>query len=309
MSHFTVLVIGPDPEAQLQPFHEFECTGIDDQYVHDVDITEEVRTEYDTNSETMTLAEYVTYSRGERPIVGPGEDPDLDGDAKYGYMRVDTDGEVVQIVKRTNRAARWDWWVLGGRWCGFFPVRPDADRSQCKAGRGAGAAHGLMPEEDTADQLRVCDVDFAKARGDAEKEAVELFNKWERLVHAYGRAESWTMVRERMDDIDAARQVYREQPLIRAAERDEERGGLGFRFGCWVEFLGYDRAAYITSRRNAALVPYAVVYKGKWTAKGEMGWWGFSNDTVSEEEWCEHVARLYDDLPPDTLLTLVDCHI
>ena len=42
MSHFVVMVIGEDPEAELAPFHEFECTGLDDQYVQDVDITEEV---------------------------------------------------------------------------------------------------------------------------------------------------------------------------------------------------------------------------------------------------------------------------
>ena len=42
MSHFVVLVVGNDIEKQLQPFHEFECTGIDDEYVQDVDITDEV---------------------------------------------------------------------------------------------------------------------------------------------------------------------------------------------------------------------------------------------------------------------------
>lgn len=26
MSHFTMLVIGAEPEEQLQPYHEFECT-------------------------------------------------------------------------------------------------------------------------------------------------------------------------------------------------------------------------------------------------------------------------------------------
>lgn len=33
MSHFTVLVIGNDPEKQLQPYHEYECTGIKDEHV------------------------------------------------------------------------------------------------------------------------------------------------------------------------------------------------------------------------------------------------------------------------------------
>ena len=36
MSHFAVLVIGPDPERQLAPYHEFECTGMDDEYVDNV---------------------------------------------------------------------------------------------------------------------------------------------------------------------------------------------------------------------------------------------------------------------------------
>lgn len=27
MSHFTVLVIGDDPELQLAPYHEYECTS------------------------------------------------------------------------------------------------------------------------------------------------------------------------------------------------------------------------------------------------------------------------------------------
>jgi len=44
-------------------------------------------------------------------------------------------------------------------------------------------------------------------------------------------------------------------------------------------------------------------------AKGEMGWWGLSTDEKDEGKWSEEMTRLYDDLPPDTMLTLVDCHI
>lgn len=56
MSHFTVAVITParpsDDElaAALQPFHEFECTGEDDQYVVDVDITAEARKGYESDT-------------------------------------------------------------------------------------------------------------------------------------------------------------------------------------------------------------------------------------------------------------------
>ena len=52
MSHFTVMVIGPDPEAQLAPYHEFESTGNDNEYVVDVDETEKYRAEYAETTET-----------------------------------------------------------------------------------------------------------------------------------------------------------------------------------------------------------------------------------------------------------------
>lgn len=42
MSHFAVLVVG-EVEHNLAPFHEFECTGTDNEFVQDVDQTEEAR--------------------------------------------------------------------------------------------------------------------------------------------------------------------------------------------------------------------------------------------------------------------------
>jgi hypothetical protein len=52
MSHFSVLVVGNDVEGQLAPYHEFECTGVDDQYVQDIDRTEEARAEYEKDTAT-----------------------------------------------------------------------------------------------------------------------------------------------------------------------------------------------------------------------------------------------------------------
>lgn len=62
MSHFSVLVVTKDEPADdvlsaaLQPFHEFECTGTDDQYVVDVDKTEEVLVEFKTGTVTRLRA-------------------------------------------------------------------------------------------------------------------------------------------------------------------------------------------------------------------------------------------------------------
>jgi len=53
MSHYSVLVIGENVEEQLAPFHEFECTGDDNEYVQDVDDTEEARESYKADKTTM----------------------------------------------------------------------------------------------------------------------------------------------------------------------------------------------------------------------------------------------------------------
>lgn len=56
MSHFTVLVITQTAEqvpAALQSFHEFECTGTDDQYVQEVDMLAEARQDYETSTTTL----------------------------------------------------------------------------------------------------------------------------------------------------------------------------------------------------------------------------------------------------------------
>lgn len=59
MSHFSVLVISPTElttetlGAILQPWHEFECTGKDDQYVQNVDITEEALSSYHSDVSDM----------------------------------------------------------------------------------------------------------------------------------------------------------------------------------------------------------------------------------------------------------------
>lgn len=46
MSHFTVLVIGENPEKQLAAFHEFECTGEDNEFVQSIDETDSCKKEY-----------------------------------------------------------------------------------------------------------------------------------------------------------------------------------------------------------------------------------------------------------------------
>jgi len=56
MSHFAVLVVGENVDEQLAPYHEFESTGENDQYVVDVDKTEEARLDQSGNDKTYVCA-------------------------------------------------------------------------------------------------------------------------------------------------------------------------------------------------------------------------------------------------------------
>ncbi len=52
---------------------------------------------------------------------------------------------------------------------------------------------------------------------------------------------------------------------------------------------------------------FGVVKDGQWYAKGLMGWWACVSD--ESDNWEEEFSKLITDLPSETMLTLVDCHI
>lgn len=79
-----MLVTGAPIDPLLQPFHEFECTGTNDQYVQDIDVTDEKREEFASATRTMLrLADgslvspyddqfYREPTQEERSVVGMG---------------------------------------------------------------------------------------------------------------------------------------------------------------------------------------------------------------------------------------------
>jgi hypothetical protein len=88
MSHFAVLVVLPEEPTDealgrtLAPWHEFECTGRDDEYVIDVDITDEANVEYDRWTTTRL-----------RDADGNLHDPyDDEGELKVQFSKADETG-------------------------------------------------------------------------------------------------------------------------------------------------------------------------------------------------------------------------
>jgi hypothetical protein len=294
MSHFTVLVIGDNVAAQLQPFHEFECTGTDDQFVIDKDVTAECA-EHADDDYPLGLGWFGLEER----IVTDESQIDKADKHKYGFALV-RDGKLVKAVNRTNPNRKWDWWRVGGRWSGMLKLKTGATGETGSPGlMGSHFAEGA----DRADQALKRDIDFTGMRDEAAQKAGALWDK-ARAITCGKTWESWPSVRARME-IEAARQFYNEQPAItalKAADKDE--------FGRYIDdTLAGSREAFVNAARNRAGATFAVLYKGEWTERGRMGWWACVSDEMDENKWYELYASLLDGLPDDTLLTVVDCHI
>lgn len=307
MSHFTVMVIGPNVEAQLQPYHEFECTGTNDEFVQDVDVTDEIR-ERMTGDDAETLEDALGYHGLADTIVDDESKVEKVGDEcahKYGYAIV-KDGQLVKAVNRTNPNKTWDWWVVGGRWSGFLKLKPGADGELGQRGLMGSCANGGPGRADVAMKGSI---DIAGMRDEAGNKAAATWDKAAAAkvsagLDANATWESWEAVRAKHPgNIDAARTEYHAQPAKAAVAKVFD----SFFFD--ADALLVDRANYIEQARNRALSPYALVKDGQWFAKGRMGWWGMSDDKLTQDDWNRKVGELLDGLPDDTQITIVDCHI
>ena len=357
MSHFSVLVIGKDVDRQLQPYHEYESTGTDGQYVVDVDDTEENREEYEANTVRRLRgpdgvlhdpydAEFYRVPTAEErekmgKVAGTGcsnelswhsrdwgdgrgyaprthcvpdgfEDvqipwPEygtfrqflkywtereevLPGDRReYGWTEVTDlgpDGDVVRTVKRTNPNAKWDWWVIGGRWSGFLQLKPENE--------------GL-----SVDVAFKGNIDFETKMNEAGEAAAAEYDRVVKVADGR-RWVSWPDVRENKKDFTDShkrREFYCSQQVVK-----DIREALGNPWDDVDEYLE-TREAYVERARRQSITTFAVVKDGKWYQRGDMGWWGATSNEMSDSEWYEQFQKLLADLDDDTVLTVVDCHI
>lgn len=297
MSHFTVMVIGADVEKQLQPYHEFECTGTDDKYVQDVDITQEIVKDIGSNEHCATLMDTLAYHGLSTKIVHQRKEVKKKTEHKFGYVLM-SGNELVQAVRRTNPNARWDWWQLGGRWTGFLKLKPNRT--------GAVGKPGIMTSEAPkgyADSALKGDVDVEGMRTEAEVNARGLYRRAHELMKGCPQPMSWDAVRAMQPDVEAARKFYNEQPAVKAMSKDKDF------FWDKPERFFVERDAFIQEARDNALVSFAFVKDGQWTERGKMGWWASITDPKDEVAWAREFNAAFDALPDDTLISVVDCHI
>lgn len=267
MSHFTVLVIGQEPEKQLQPYHEYECTGIEDEYVKFVPAKEDLKSEFEENKTKYSSIEQ--YAR-----------------EYYGYH--EQDGVFGRV---TNPNAKWDWYLLGGRWTGFFKLNSGLIGKTGKPGILTQSA-----DFGFADQAFKSEIDFKGMIEKSANEASERYDKaMEKLAHL-PENETWVTVRLRIKDIDLARLFYHSQERCKTDIWD-------------VDQYLISKIDFIQNAKDNALSTFAVVKDGKWYEKGKMGWWANVTNEKDRMDWNKEFNEILQALPGNTLLSLFDCHI
>ena len=311
MSHFVVLVIGDNIDLQLAPFNEQSEDG--DPHVELVfnDQTEEFRKEYDEESVEIIkrpdgswVPTHSATDDDRAAQIAPvsakfselyptfeefckkwyGAEPDEQGQYGYNY----------------NPNAQWDWYVIGGRWSGYFKALPGSIGVVGESG-----VFSNTPREGWYDQLQRGSIDFEGMRAESAAEASKRYDAYEAAVAGLEVPKRWAEFCTAYENIDDARKAFNELPYTTALRT----ANLLPWFEDPVEVYGIGREKFIERARNRSFTPYAVLKDGEWFAKGEMGSFGISRDSVDPEAWDDHVWELLRDLPEDTLITAVDCHI
>lgn len=107
MSHFTVLVVGKNPEKQLSPYDE------------NIEV-------YVTKKEKQDFIDYYTKDKNPEGINDGKTFAQLYKEHGEGWNNNEWKsvghGKLAQY-STYNKLSKWDWYSLGGRWTGFFKLK------------------------------------------------------------------------------------------------------------------------------------------------------------------------------------------
>lgn len=286
MSHFAVIVIGDEVEKQLAPYQENNMGDCPQEYLEFNDETEEVKKGWEENEDGIQ-EQYGAIEVYAKEYHGFDEH-----EGKFGFWR--------------NPNAKWDWWVVGGRWTGYFKLK--------EGEKGAVGKPGLMTEQAKpgyADSVMKKQIDFEGMRDACGSQAGEKHDAAMAIFGDLPVQTPWVEIWKAGADSDAARNEYWSQPRCQAWQVAQKVQKDSFPFGFRDSPDNYmvTREEAVNTARSSAACPFAIVKDGKWYQRGQMGWWGISTDEKDENEWYEQFSKLIDELSEDTFLTAIDCHI
>lgn len=345
MSHFTVMVLGPNPEEQLAPYQENNMGDCPHEYLEFHDKEDEHLKEYEEGAtekvvmpDGRLLKKWDDEFRKEGTFgIGPdthevpegleirkvpfkelystfeeymsdwcGYEEKDDKTGKYGYWE--------------NPNRKWDWYQLGGRWRGLLKLK--SPNMQGTVGETS-LVYPVEEKDGYCDQALKGQIDFEGMMDEAGEEAKD---KWEKVENLFGgeipkleinwKKDMWDGGKYEDLDIDKKRELYDNQPgMLKLTELKEkiwnDKNNPDRNFLIWLDLDDYQctKEEYIENARNNSFITFAVLKDGKWYEKGEMLMFAVVKDEKDNKEWCNQFVSLVMDLPDETLISIYDCHI
>ena len=214
---------------------------------------------------------------------------ELDDNLEYGCRYLDKDGNEIAYY---NKNAKWDWYVIGGRWENMLRTKQGELVNSCTLG----------------------ELDFETQIKELTKKAHEIYDTFEKCLGDLPKNwMSWkdVLADQQFNTIEERRNFYHNQVQIKAIKANDTNN-LFWAFGYDIDSFMVDRETYVSLYAGKPFSTYAVLDAtedsdiGTWHGS-DIGMWGI---TLREEEnWEEKNQRLLRSFPSDYVITIVDCHI
>jgi hypothetical protein len=316
VSHFSVVVCIDDPaklDATLAPFDE----NLEVEPYRDYEkgapakfwAVDSLRKHEGLNPDDATLTWAEVADAHNRRYAPSYVEAGLLRPEQESPLLVDDSGRAYSMSTR-NPQAKWDWWSVGGQWAGYFVAGKGARARVLKPQRNHRSADVIDADRCDGGQKR--DLDLEALRERKARDEMKRLAEWRTVTEGTPKALSWASFRDQVSDetgytIDRAREEYHSQPRVQAIRQTD----FSWDDDPIAEYDGQPSALLIEKAKARAVPGYAVIaLDGHWIAPGEMGWFGMSTETESEQIGYWEAANAYiESLPGDAYLIVVDCHI
>ena len=293
MSHFTIYVVTKtdsedELEEKLQPYHEYECTGIVDQYVKHIDKTQDAIEDYKyAKVDCSSIYEFfkswygcILVYRESDPLTTPELITE-----NYAIIS-DDESKILKYYDFTNPNSKWDYWRT---YSGFD--ENESHEAKC---------------------VQKKNWDLKKWEDNIIKEATNEFNTFKPLVDPITFISWDDCLKKHNNNGDAAREEYHTQPTLKNYhEYIETHKNFDAIFDLFFDIdplVTRDLQDYIEYKLNNNAPFWAIVDKdGNWIEHGHMGWWAITSN--EDKNWGKTWRDIINNIPDNYYIWCVDCHI
>lgn len=312
--HFCLFVLGEDPEGQLEPYYQESYQLVRGRPI--LEIAEEagvanLQGDILKQLKELTLDSWV----GATAILAHDYQEGLLQDlAKAGiehFVMLGEDHQFHALNRLINEGCKWDWFEVGGRWRNMLKAKPgcvgmhrplklmklppivaqfNAEVTERKAGYydilpiGEVDWEGMIDKEYVNHQLTAYD----------RLQEIVAGREWEQwpTFHAANRTTGGDR-----KEFDSLRTRYNKLPVIAELLKDK---AINWHVISDPVYL-LPRDEFIEVIQLQSWLPNSLLVNGQWYERDDT-----SNVTL--KEWGALVKSQISKLPPDTRLTVVDCH-